>query len=152
MKVAAYTDALGKLCILIPAKNVYLKDGIFKTFRGAAPEGWQPATIEQIATHDAPAAFIITETYPQDRYFRSAWKIDGASVGVDMDKAREIHMGRIRESRDKELAKLDIEARRGNDNPVRAQYLRDLPQTFSLAEFATPEDLKAAWPADLPRP
>lgn len=85
-----------------------------------------------------------------DRYFRNAWAWTGA-VSIDMPKARDIHMGRIRAARDAELAKLDIEQLKGNDVTAEKQRLRDIPQTFDLTAAATPDELKALWPEGLPR-
>lgn len=40
---------------------------------------------------------------------------------------------------------------KGRDVTTEKQKLRDLPQTLDLTVAQTPEDLKALWPADLPR-
>jgi len=99
-------------------------------------------------------------THPTDRTFRDAWTDDnpGDQVDVDMPKARTIHMNRIRVVRDAELAKLDIAWSRAMAKGVGAdvieakrQKLRDLPQTFDLTSSATPEELKAMWPNELPK-
>lgn len=83
---------------------------------------------------------------PKDRTFRNAWKPD---LSVDMDKARDIHMDRIRIERDRELARLDIEQLKGRDVTADKQALRDIPQTFDLTQAATPDELKALWPVEL---
>ena len=75
-----------------------------------------------------------------------------------MAKARGIQMDKIREMRDKELAKKDIEymkALEANDGSAAAiatkkQELRDIPQTFDLTTD-TPEQLKEKWPEGLPK-
>ena len=91
--------------------------------------------------------------------FRDAWEDTGAAVQINMPKARVIHMNRIRATRDVELAKLDVPFMRAvEDSDVVEQVritnlkrtLRDIPQTFDLSAYATPEELKAAWPAALP--
>jgi len=93
------------------------------------------------------------------RVFRSAWKVEAGVVDVDMPKARGIQMDKIREVRNKELAKKDIEFMRAiedGDTDVQAtikakkQELRDIPQTFDLTTD-TPEELKAKWPEGLPK-
>jgi hypothetical protein len=84
-----------------------------------------------------------------DATFRDAWKPD---FTIDMEKARAVHMGRIRVMRDKELARLDIETMKGRDVQAEKQRLRDIPQAFDLSAAATPEELKGLWPADLPQP
>ena len=92
------------------------------------------------------------------RVFRSAWKVEAGVVDVDMPKARGIQMDKIREVRNKELAKKDIEfmkALEADDGSSTAiatekQALRDIPQTFDLTTD-TPEELKEKWPAGLPK-
>lgn len=97
---------------------------------------------------------------PSDRTFREAWECSSGRVAVNMDKAREIHMDRIRKVRDRELAKLDVEYQRADERgdatakaqvAARKQALRDIPQTFDLTQAKTPEELKALWPEGLPR-
>lgn len=97
---------------------------------------------------------------PTDRTFRDAWECPAGKVSVNMPRARDIHMGRIREARGPEFTRLDNEWMRatGQKNTVEAerieahrQVLRDIPQTLDLTAAITPDDLKAIWPAILPR-
>lgn len=75
-----------------------------------------------------------------------------------MEKARGIQMDKIRQMRNKELAKKDVEymkaleADDGSATTVAAEKkaLRDIPQTFDLTTD-TPEQLKEKWPEGLPR-
>ena len=90
---------------------------------------------------------------PDDRTFRDAWADRGGGpVGVDMPRAREIQMARIRARRDAELVALDGQQLqhlgRGRGPDVAAieaqkQVLRDLPATVQPAvdTAATPEAL-----------
>ena len=79
-------------------------------------------------------------------------------IKVNMSKARDIQMDKIREVRNKELAKKDIEfmkALEADDGSAAAiatekQTLRDIPQTFDLTAD-TPEELKQKWPEGLPK-
>ena len=79
-------------------------------------------------------------------------------IKVNMAKARGIQMDKIREMRNKELAKKDIEymkALEANDGSAAAiatkkQELRDIPQTFDLTTD-TPAQLKDKWPDGLPK-
>ncbi len=79
-------------------------------------------------------------------------------VNINMDKARGIQMNKIREIRNRELAKKDIEymkALEAEDDSHKAiavekQKLRDIPQTFDLTTD-TPEELKEKWPEGLPK-
>lgn len=119
----------------------------------------QDAVDKWAVTHGAPAAVReIKETdIPSDRTFRDAW-VPGLTV--DMPKARDIHMGRIRSARDVELAKQDLEYIKADERgdaaekarvATRKQALRDIPQTFDLSGASDPDTLKALWPADLPK-
>lgn len=98
---------------------------------------------------------IEADAVPQDRTFRDAWKAD---LSVDMEKARAIHMNRIRQARDLLLAKTDIEAQNAllSGEPHRIEtisrkkhILRNIPQTFDLSIATTPDELKALWPDEL---
>ena len=79
-------------------------------------------------------------------------------IKVNMSKARDIQMDKIREVRNKELAKKDIEfmkALEADDGSAAAiatekQTLRDIPQTFDLTTN-TAEELKQKWPEGLPK-
>lgn len=96
---------------------------------------------------------------PFDKTFRNAWEDTGVIVQVNMPKGRLIHMDRIRNVRDAELEKEsgsrfrqppEIEELFTPARKARLRELRDIPQTFDLEPFATPEELKAAWPTELP--
>ncbi len=88
-----------------------------------------------------------------------AWEMDvDGRPKVNMAKARVVHMDSIRVARNTGLAKLDtdyIRADETNDPAEKArvgtekQTLRDIPQTFDLTAFTTPNTLKAAWPTEL---
>jgi len=74
---------------------------------------------------------------PESRAFRDAWTDTGRAVDHDLPKVRQIHLGRLRQQRDSELAKLDAETMKAlgkGDNKKRdeveaaKQALRDMPQ------------------------
>lgn len=97
----------------------------------------------------APAAV------PADRTFREAWE---RGPVVNMVKARAIHLGRIRSARDAKLRALDIAFSKalGQKDQAAAdaaeaerQALRDLPAAVDLSRAATPDELRALWPAEL---
>ena len=79
-------------------------------------------------------------------------------IVINMSKARGIQMDKIREVRNKELAKKDIEfmkALEADDGSstaiaVEKQTLRDIPQTFDLTTD-TVDELKNKWPEGLPK-
>ena len=89
-----------------------------------------------------------------------AWEMDtDGRPRVNMSKAIGVQMDYIRKARDKQLAVLDgLQNRavgRGDEaerirSQGRKQVLLDIPQTFDLSAYTTPETLKAAWPAELP--
>lgn len=92
--------------------------------------------------------------------FRDAWEDTGTTIQINMDKARVIHMNRIRKARDAELENLDVSymsALEIFDTNEQArivalkQVLRDIPQIFDLNSYTEPAELKAAWPTELPR-
>lgn len=107
-----------------------------------AIDKWPDAEKSKVVSYQ----LVTDDQLPQDRYFRGAW---GHDLKVDISKAREIHMNKIRAARDLELAKLDIETLRGNDVQAQKQVLRDIPQNFDLTVATTPEELKALWPEEL---
>ena len=90
-----------------------------------------------------------------------AWEMDtDGTPKVNMEKARAVHMDSIREVRNAELAKEDINMLKAiesddtseqNTVKTKKQTLRDLPATFDITtDVDTPEKLKAKWPAELP--
>jgi len=90
-----------------------------------------------------------------------AWEMDTDGLPkVNMAKARGVHMDCIRECRNEELVKKDLESLRAieaGDTDAQStiatekQTLRDIPQTFDLTtDNDTPEELKAKWPTELP--
>jgi hypothetical protein len=98
------------------------------------------------------------------RMFRDAWCWHD-KIEVDMPKARLIHMDRIRGTRNNLLNDSDVTFRKAMEKWIRtetpearseairladeAQVLRDIPQTFDLIVYTTPEELHAAWPLEL---
>jgi len=94
-----------------------------------------------------------------DRTFRDAWECSETTVQVNMPKARVIQLDKIREVRNNELTKKDIEFMRAIEDgdidaqasiKVKKQELRDIPQTFDLTTDS-PEELKQKWPEGLPK-
>jgi len=89
-----------------------------------------------------------------------AWEMEtDGTPRVNMEKARVVHMDKIRVVRNAELVKKDLTSLRAieaGDTDAQAtigtekQVLRDIPATFDLTDAATPEALKGKWPAELP--
>lgn len=161
MKVAVYT--IGGICAVMVPQEDCLTDG--KTFislrHSENVKGFRQATVEEIAAKDIPSGIdyqIIEESELPDRHFRDAWKIESGAVIIDMPKAREIHMGRIRAARAEKFVELGFPHRLNpavEDAVVDAstkdtlKKLRDIPQTLDLSTAATPDELKTIWPVEL---
>lgn len=121
--------------------------------------------IEDVLAKDVPAdavnaRVVDVSEIPSDRTFRDAWEDDGKRVSPNLVKAQKIHMDRIRVVRNEELKKLDIPQMtaisKGDTAEVakiesKKQALRDLPVTFDLKKAKTADELKALWPAELPK-
>lgn len=120
-----------------------------------APSSKWEGTLKKLATFVVPTGvpykIVETSTIPQDRTFRDAWVKNGKTIGVNMNKARNIHMGRIRSAGDRKLLGLDVEQLKGNDVADAKQTLRKLLDTFDLTGAGTPDALKALWPSEVPR-
>ena len=145
MKKIAYLRPDGGVSIVIPVP----KETIEKTLGSLTDAEYEAHVRDRSIPKDAVSVRDIEDDeIPQDRSFRNAWKLD---LSVDMDKAREIHMARIRKVRDQAMAVLDIETMKGRDVQDQKQVLRDLPQTFKLNTAKTPDELKNMWPVELNR-
>jgi len=117
------------------------QDGGTSIYNGTDLEAWASVNGEPVSVRE-----VSENEIPTDRTFRDAWTKD---LTIDMPKAREIQMAKIRKERDKALAALDIETLKGKDVQAEKQILRDLPQNFDLSVASTPEELKQLWPQEL---
>ena len=104
---------------------------------------------------------MLDSAIPSDRTFRDAWAdiTPELTIDIDMAKARDIHLERIRTKRNAELFKLDVQATKAQDIGdaetlaqirARKQELRDLPVTLAptLASAASVDALKAIQPLE----
>lgn len=143
MKVIAYEKQDGGIVIVYPAADVSLE----LVWKKDVPE-------------DASAVELDINQVPQDRYFRDAWALKKKQIGVDLVKARAIHLDVLRLRRAEKLQQLDIEWMKltGQKKVTEAdaveatrQALRDMPDTISsqLQKAKTPEDIKALIPDEL---
>lgn len=80
------------------------------------------------------------------------------AIKINMDKARTIHMDRLRAERNAKLSTLDIEWQKAMEAgdmeqakaiAARKQTLRDMPVQFDLTQYETPEALAQARPEEL---
>ena len=148
MKLYAIERADGGVVILQVFKDADPATELRKWHQNGQALLKQPFNIRGIGPVDLPI----------DRVFRDAWKDSGSKISVDMPKARVIHMSRIREARNKKLDLLDKDWMKemGQEGPpaadiieTRREALRNIPATFDLDRYQTPEDLETAWPPDL---
>ena len=137
------------------------KDGsvsIMNTVGGATPEEclakWHPSEKIKVESHRA----VNDSEIPDDRYFRDAWSHKLDKIEVDMPKAMDIHLGRLREMRKPKLEALDIESMRAieeDDKDKQRQIaadkkaLRDVTISPDVLNASTPEELKNAVPSIL---
>ena len=77
-------------------------------------------------------------------------------INVNMTKARDIHREKVRQARNPLLAAKDVEFQRALETGAdtasivsEKQALRDAPAAAAIDAATTPEELKAAWDADL---
>ena len=146
-----YTRADGGLSVFSAAPDARLD--------GETAEECLARLMPLVVPADASSSRIVDATdLPADATFRDAWRDDGVSVQVDMEQAREIHMGRIRKSRNTALQALDVDYMRALEQgdataqqaiATEKQRLRDIPETFDITVHETPEALADAWPAGL---
>ena len=105
-------------------------------------------------------AIITSDQLPQDKYFRPAWKFDGAFVVIDTTRARQRHLDKLRRVRNVKLQDSDpdyIRALEQDDQTkltalkTYRQALRDIPQTISaeLQAAITPNEIRSIQPAVL---
>lgn len=108
-------------------------------------------------TLDPDAYLLSPSDIPSHRKFRNAWirPLSKQGIEVDVSKAKEIHLDRIRRMRDKKLKDLDVEMLKNITNSKKLkeidaekQLLRDIPQTIDLSnlDLNSPESL---WPVEL---
>jgi len=77
-------------------------------------------------------------------------------INVNMDKARDIHREKVRKARNPKLAAKDVDYQRALETGAdtasivsEKQALRDAPAAAAIDAATTPDELKAAWDADL---
>lgn len=149
MKRLAY-EKDGNVNIVIPSESykAFMMSDDEKTGRKAMSE---KEFYEHLKEKDCSSETVIEVTEKQipDMYFRDAFKINGKKLDIDMDKARGLHMDKIRKKRNKKLAELDIETLKGVDVQAEKQALRDIPETFDLSKAKTPAALKKLMPRGL---
>lgn len=89
------------------------------------------------------------------KLFYDAWELKKDKVTINMDKARKCHMDSLRKLRDDKWKNLDEQYIRALENDdvkarkkiiTKKNQLRDMPKTFDLSKYKTPEELIKARP------
>ena len=153
MRKIIFTNLDGGLIIVSPVINTFGEAEGF-TEEQAEQRAWSKLPVDAINPR-----FVVESEIPTDRTFRDAWADTATKITVDMIKARNIHLERIRIKRNAQLSKLDIEAIKAQDMGnvetlaqirARKQELRDLPVTLApaLASAASVDALKAIQPLE----
>ncbi len=111
-----------------------------------------PAESVELALKDVPDGvdykIVPEDAIPSDRFFRNAWKANGAAVEVDLPKAKAIGHDIRRAKRAQEFAPLDIEATipaKAKQAEEARQVVRDKYAAMQMAIDAaeSPEAIKA---------
>jgi hypothetical protein len=98
-----------------------------------------------------PQDFVVNP----DRTFRNAWEDTGATIAVNMPKARDIHRDYLRRLRGPLLKQLDVEFMQAVERDSAAdkariaaqkQTLRDVTTDPAIEAASTPEEHKAVIP------
>lgn len=152
----AYTTPNNTVCIVYAAPP----EALVPVLGPLSDEAYRAHVLDRSIPSDATNLVELGLDWvpPSDRAFRSAWAVNGKSVIVDMQKAREIHKDRLRVIRAPMLAALDVEYQRadesGNDEAKadvrqRKQTLRDLTSDPAINRAADVVSLIATVPAAL---
>lgn len=119
-------------------------------------EGLSLLGLEGVIAKDVPndcsCRITTRDSIPEDRTFREAWKDNNKdAIDVDMDKARDIQLNKLRNVRNQQLTTLDREAMKNLVNPEvlqeiedKKKVLRDMPELIEdeLKSIETPDMLK----------
>lgn len=106
---------------------------------------YKPERIEAILS----ITEVPVDTFFRGHPYRNALKFNAGTFSFDIEKAKELHMGKIRVARDEKLEELDLQTLKGIDVQAEKQVLRDIPQNFDLSKAKTLEELSVLWPAEL---
>lgn len=118
-------------------------------------------TIDEVALRDVPEGtpyhVIEDSELPDDYTFRDAWTHDGQILSVDLERAKQIHLSRIRSARIAKFEELGFPLRLDADleksiipqqTRDKLQTLRNIPQKLDLSAVSSPEELRAIWPEE----
>jgi len=148
-----FTKADGSMAFLMPSEKFLAQYESEEAGLNALIQKDIPEALRSSAT------IVDNSVLPISRKFRDAWKQESSSVVEDMDKAKAIHLDRIRVYRNAELVKEDIKFQRALEADsaydkagviAKKETLRNLPATFDLSGASNGNELDALWPSELP--
>lgn len=145
-----YTRQDGSFVILNPAAHTGLK--------GEKPEDALRRIVREVVPADAIKVLTVDgRDLPTDYRFHGAWRLEGANIVIDIERARAIHRDRLRAARAPLMAALDVEYQRADEteNPdkkreiaARKQKLRDVTVHPEIDAARTADELAGVWPID----
>lgn len=143
-KVIVYKDADGSCGVISPTEEELKK-----------------RSIKEIAKTDILVAeyhICNSDRVPSDKNFRQAWVYTKKGIDIDMEKARQMHLERIRKVRNSKWPDFDnrytIAQRDGEDLKKlekERKTLKNIPQKIEplIKKAKTPEELIQIWPKEL---
>ncbi len=135
--------------VLNPIGDIDIEHEVSK-WRSAQPLG-----------HDDYINHYVYEGNPDffdDYTFRGAWKANDNILEVDMQKARIIHLARIRAARQEKFIEMGFPYKLDSNLEIaiiplstrnKLNLLRNIPAVIDLLKATTPLELKAVWPQEL---
>jgi len=110
-------------------------------------------TLGEIIKRSLPeqVPYVITDknALPSDREFRDAWKLEQDRIDIDLNRAKDIQLSRLRKARDVKISALDGKqselTSKGEDlAPIFAEKkrLRDITEPLKLANPSSLEEIK----------
>ena len=160
-KLIVTTDTDGNVTVCQPspdARLVTTENGVVPFYKSGAIRKLPPDDIPWSETEDEFVARIRAKDVPADapnvtivedsdlpgRKFRNAWKQDAeGKPQVDMPKARDLHMDRIRVIRNEELQKEDINFQKSHRSGRRLREDSCCNKETGAERFAC--DLRSQW-------
>jgi hypothetical protein len=160
-KIICYMHEEGTLAIVTPCAELFDKLSRHRAHFDKHHPGidTDEQLLHYIAKKDIPEGqeyFILDKSaLPEDRYFRNAWKHDNGSIKIHMDKAKSIHLNKLRDIRSQKFIDLGFpqqlnpqveNAILGDDLKATLKELRDFPQNMDLSSVSDPDTLKSLIP------
>jgi hypothetical protein len=162
-----------RVAISLEDGQVYIMNIILEQKPSIESPGWKKELTTEVIENEVARASRVWDSpvkswrvigldeLPKNRLFRSAWVDDGYKIGHDLDKARAIHLDRMRYHRGVSLEELDRKWMRATGQgkkkeaaeiEKKRQALRDIPVTLKEAidSAKTPEEITSVWHEYLP--